>query len=852
MDQARLCFNTWLKDGDGIFHISGKPGAGKSTLMKYLCRNPKTQQQLESWAGQKTLVFSKFFFWKPGTELQKSLAGLIRGLLHCLLSNSPSLIPVALPAQWAASLVQEYIYLDGDQIRGAFDTVISSSESCHGHKFVFFIDGLDEFTGNHAELIRQLFDWTGKTKDVKICVSSREWAIFQDRFRDCPKIKLHELTRSDIRRVVRDRLCEPEFAAMLQEARCIAKDLEESIVEKSDGVFLWVSIMLRLIEEGLINGDQMRDLQHKIDFLPTELENMFLHLFDSISRPNQQIAYLILDVALLVSETEGKHCCLSRYSFLEDYVTDANFAMAMPVEPADRPFIMERLNRARRRIYGVCKGFLELVPYSAHDETVLPKFAEKLGPIKGAVEAEREAKNLFGGAVKFTHRSIVEFLSGQSIRQRMQAVLLEIDTFDAWCQTLLAQVKTISMHQPELCYPDPVPSSGTYTDYRKRVSLLRYYGARPSRRNKLLPAWFGDDLIDIAHIAATRARSQSSRFEHFISCISCSAAELGLSRIHVEFIDSEPEHFWCNREVSVNLSAVPYYAVIIAGPPLPRTALAALGQHLKLWMLLGTMEEIAYFCSHRSAFIALQNLRLYLEEYNAPNEVSSAVDGVPRWHFYLWKCCWNVPVLATIALFLYYGANPWFWLVASPWPEEERNTWREKATGPTFKFWFETGSSISSSQDFDRWNAYDNWKRDGSTVSKEYEEFWERHNYRLSFRDLLALWFPKYARGLQEVVDWLGEQDMEEELSTEKRQELQDTFGPFLRPLFEGDVLEGFCDKSGTRSGDSAVLQSFGSMVPGTATYQGRFCSEITRDSKREHPSSVITITYRGDPGAAI
>src|SRR5947207_6912780 len=30
MDQARLCFNTWLKDGDGIFHISGKPGAGKS------------------------------------------------------------------------------------------------------------------------------------------------------------------------------------------------------------------------------------------------------------------------------------------------------------------------------------------------------------------------------------------------------------------------------------------------------------------------------------------------------------------------------------------------------------------------------------------------------------------------------------------------------------------------------------------------------------------------------------------------------------------------------------------------------------------------------------------------------
>jgi len=237
-------------------------------------------------------------------------------------------------------------------------------------------------------------------------------------------------------------------------------------------------------------------------------------------------------------------------------------------------------------------------------------------------------------------------------------------------------------------------------------------------------------------------------------------------------------------------------------------------------MLLGMMEEATTFDSHRSAFIALQNLQLYLEEYNAPNEVST-VDGVPRWHFYLWKCCWNIPVLATIALFLYYGANPWFWLVTKPRPEEERDEWQEKANRPTYKFWFETGSCMSSSQGFDSWDHFDNCERDGTTVSKQYEEFWERHNYRLSFRDLLALWFPKYSRGLHEVVDWLGEQDMEVELSTEKRQELQDTFGPFLRPLFEGNVLEGFWNlKSFTDWGSfKGTRESFGSMVPGTATY---------------------------------
>jgi hypothetical protein len=34
----------WLGQGTGIFHISAKPGAGKSTLMKYLWSNPQTQE----------------------------------------------------------------------------------------------------------------------------------------------------------------------------------------------------------------------------------------------------------------------------------------------------------------------------------------------------------------------------------------------------------------------------------------------------------------------------------------------------------------------------------------------------------------------------------------------------------------------------------------------------------------------------------------------------------------------------------------------------------------------------------------------------------------------------------------
>jgi hypothetical protein len=49
---ARESLLTWMSSGAGIFHVSGKLGSGKSTLMKYLCDHAGTKQLLEQWAGK--------------------------------------------------------------------------------------------------------------------------------------------------------------------------------------------------------------------------------------------------------------------------------------------------------------------------------------------------------------------------------------------------------------------------------------------------------------------------------------------------------------------------------------------------------------------------------------------------------------------------------------------------------------------------------------------------------------------------------------------------------------------------------------------------------------------------------
>jgi chromosomal replication initiation ATPase DnaA len=49
---ARALLLNWMCSGAGIFHISGKLGSGKSTLMKYLCNHDRTKFLLKEWAGK--------------------------------------------------------------------------------------------------------------------------------------------------------------------------------------------------------------------------------------------------------------------------------------------------------------------------------------------------------------------------------------------------------------------------------------------------------------------------------------------------------------------------------------------------------------------------------------------------------------------------------------------------------------------------------------------------------------------------------------------------------------------------------------------------------------------------------
>lgn len=201
-----VSLKAWLTSGARIFHICGKLGSGKSTLMKYIWENGQTAQSLQVWAQgrQQQLITARFFFWRPGNPRQKSLAGLVRSLLFQILDQFREMVDTIFSNKMGTADDGSDITIDDDEALAAFSMLIHHTDICRAHCFCFFIDGLDEFeekTRTYTDLIRELNRWVSGAS-TKLCVSSREVDVFESILAISERIKLQNFTRQDIKVLV--------------------------------------------------------------------------------------------------------------------------------------------------------------------------------------------------------------------------------------------------------------------------------------------------------------------------------------------------------------------------------------------------------------------------------------------------------------------------------------------------------------------------------------------------------------------------------------------------------------------------------------------------------------------------
>ena len=268
-------FVKWLRNGSGIYWIQGKMGCGKSTLMKYLAGHESTGKHLLEWANGQTLHCPSYYFSKTGTsKLQMSLQGLYRTLLATLLQYERDMSRVAFPTWQVSDL--EYPPTSA-VLRDALEKVLTHSGlSC---KYCIFIDGLDEYGeadyGLRGELAGDILK-LARLSAVKLVVSSRPEPVFKLTFAHCQTLELHELTKNDIAAYVD---AEIRRRALPQVLTSMETDqlhsLCDEVIRKAQGVFLWVTIVVASILNGIADYETLSELRSRLQQLDARLTILF-------------------------------------------------------------------------------------------------------------------------------------------------------------------------------------------------------------------------------------------------------------------------------------------------------------------------------------------------------------------------------------------------------------------------------------------------------------------------------------------------------------------------------------------------------------------------------------------------
>jgi hypothetical protein len=298
-------FLGWLeRDTNEPFMITGKPGSGKSTFMKFVAGHEQTRRALVKWSGGRKLVVASFFFWSSGTILQRSQDGLLRCLLYKILSQMPDMIPVAVPRKWQAAdpphVSQPW---SRKEISDAFANVVNTNSL--STNFCFFIDGLDEYGGSDLgsgetdlDLVLQL-KTLSSSPSVKLCLSSRPRNVFQGHFptRGPHHITLQDHTTKDIEQLVESRIRCVQGLISIESSDL--DELKHMIVERSSGVFLWVVLVVRELLDGLEAPFSMPELKQRLLMLPPTLDGYFQRILDNAHqqyrRFNARLLLLSLD-----------------------------------------------------------------------------------------------------------------------------------------------------------------------------------------------------------------------------------------------------------------------------------------------------------------------------------------------------------------------------------------------------------------------------------------------------------------------------------------------------------------------------------------------------------------------------
>lgn len=397
-----------------MFWIKGKPGCGKSTLMKYIFEDNRTRIHLHTDQIRRSdaVCLAGFFFYARGTSVQKSLIGLLRSILIQILECFPSLMSIASPKHWVtvsnqSSLREDLPTWSPGDLRQALKRLLGQTDV--SGNICLFIDGLDEYEGDHEDLVVFLEDLIsssyGQRLKLKACIASRPLLIFEHHFNTHQGLCMHDLTAGDIRAYVTSALETSEGLKHLQKThKAEVRKLVDDLVNKANGIFLWMRLAVKSMRQGLQDGDRVSELQVRITEIPPDLYDFYKAILCGIkSRQYRLQAWEMLHIVLVHPDIN-----LLEFAFADEGPQEAISRDVKPLTASEKT----SLGRvAEKRLNSRCAGLVEVVEdtLDEFDETPLAEFYDLESGIPNFVEEPWEEPFL-RSRLQLSHLTVAEFL----------------------------------------------------------------------------------------------------------------------------------------------------------------------------------------------------------------------------------------------------------------------------------------------------------------------------------------------------------------------------------------------------------------------------------------------------------
>ncbi|KAJ6032542.1 hypothetical protein N7540_003274 [Penicillium herquei] len=270
-----------LAEHYGLLFIKGKPGSGKSTIMKALLNHTLSERPMNE------RLVAAFFFDAGGTEMARSPLGFYRSIVYQLTKLNHNLRKLFLQQrhhftfgaqaddeQWTEAELQSFLR-----------SVYESPSAPYTTIFVDALDECDLFSARDlAYFLRDLtISANEKGAALNICLSSRLFpSITLSR---CPEIFMDRSNRLDIATYVGNRFS----ISRAPKNNWNWSKLRNEIVKRSSGVFLWVVLIVDVVLREWEEGKSIKALLKRVDDVPEALETLYSSMFLSLNADSRQL-----------------------------------------------------------------------------------------------------------------------------------------------------------------------------------------------------------------------------------------------------------------------------------------------------------------------------------------------------------------------------------------------------------------------------------------------------------------------------------------------------------------------------------------------------------------------------------